>query len=72
MMSPGIPVRVMMDGEQGAGGAWTADAKSGDSLRAADAMIGFESGGRRLTTRLIAGEYIKYCLEVPRGFRQPR
>jgi DNA polymerase-3 subunit beta len=57
-----------MDGEQGAGGAWTADAKSEDSLRAADAMIGFESRGRRLTTRLIAGEYIKYMSRFPEGF----
>jgi DNA polymerase-3 subunit beta len=68
MMSPGVPVRVMMDGEQGAGGAWTADAKSADSLRAADAMIGFESRGRRLTTRLIAGEYIKYSSRFPEDF----
>ena len=35
------------------------------SLRGADAMIGFESGGRRLTTRLIAGEYIKYRSRFP-------
>ena len=31
-------------------------------------MIGFESGGRRLTTRLIAGEYIKYMSRFPDGF----
>jgi DNA polymerase-3 subunit beta len=68
MMAPGATVRVMMGGEQGAGGAWTADAKSEDSLRAADAMIGFESRGRRLTTRLIAGEYIKYMSRFPEGF----
>jgi DNA polymerase III subunit beta len=30
-----------------------------------DAMIGFESGGRRLTTRLIAGEFIKYRSRFP-------
>ncbi len=35
---------------------------------AADAMIGFESGGRRLTTRLIAGEYIKYSSKFPADF----
>jgi DNA polymerase III subunit beta len=68
MMAPGVPVQVMMGGEQGAGGAWTADAPSGDSLRAADAMIGFESRGRRLTTRLIAGEYIKYMSRFPEDF----
>jgi DNA polymerase III subunit beta len=33
-----------------------------------DAMIGFESGGRRLTTRLIAGEYIKYSSKFPADF----
>ncbi len=65
MMTPGVPVRVMMRGEQGAS---TTGAKSGDSLRAADAMIGFESGGRRLTSRLIAGEYIKYMSRFPEDF----
>ena len=65
MMTPGVAVRVMMRGEPGAG---TAAANSADSLRAADAMIGFESGGRRLTTRLIAGEYIKYMSRFPEGF----
>ena len=68
MMAPGVPVRIMMRGEQGADGVWTAGASSGDSLRAADAMIGFESGGRRLTTRLIAGEYIKYMSRFPEAF----
>jgi DNA polymerase III subunit beta len=33
-----------------------------------DAMVGFESGGRRLTTRLIAGEYIKYSSKFPADF----
>ena len=68
MMAPGVPVRIMMRGEQGAEGVWTTGANSGDSLRAADAMIGFESGGRRLTTRLIAGEYIKYMSRFPEAF----
>lgn len=64
MMQPGTPVRVMMRGEPGR----AADANQPDSLRAADAMIGFESGGRRLTTRLIAGEYIKYMSRFPEEF----
>jgi DNA polymerase III subunit beta len=58
MMTPGELVRIMTRGEPG----------GSDSLRAADAMIGFESGGRRLTTRLIAGEYIKYMSRFPEGF----
>src|SRR5260370_2906874 len=68
MMTPGVPVRVMTRGEQGTGGGRTAQANSEDSLRAADAVIGFESGGRRLTTRLIAGEYIKYSSRFPEDF----
>jgi DNA polymerase-3 subunit beta len=67
MMTPGTPVRIMMRGEQAAGSR-AAGAGAGDSLRAADAMIGFESGGRRLTTRLIAGEYIKYMSRFPEDF----
>jgi DNA polymerase-3 subunit beta len=62
MMVPGTPVRVMMRG------ALATEASQGDSLRAGDAMIGFESGGRRLTTRLIAGEYIKYMSRFPDDF----
>ena len=65
MMAPGVPVRIMMRGTEG---VRTTGANSGDSLRAGDAMIGFESGGRRLTTRLIAGEYIKYMSRFPEGF----
>ena len=68
MMMPGTPVRIMMRGERSAGGAWSTDANSADSLRAAGAMVGFESGGRRLTTRLIGGEYIKYMSRFPEGF----
>ncbi|MFY9930210.1 MAG: DNA polymerase III subunit beta [Streptosporangiaceae bacterium] len=68
MMTPGVPVRVMMRGEPGGAGALAGERGSGDSLRAADAMIGFESAGRRLTTRLIAGEYIKYMSRFPDDF----
>jgi len=64
MMLPGTPVRVMMRGEP----VRAAAANQPDSMRAADAMIGFESGGRRLTTRLIAGEYIKYMSRFPEEF----
>jgi DNA polymerase-3 subunit beta len=64
MMLPGTPVRVMMRGEPGR----AAGGNQPDSLRAADAMIGFETGGRRLTTRLIAGEYIKYMSRFPEEF----
>jgi len=68
MMAPGVPVRVMIRGELGSAAARAAAAGGGDSLHAAEAMIGFESAGRRLTTRLIAGEYIKYMSRFPDGF----
>jgi DNA polymerase III subunit beta len=67
MMTPGVQVRVMIRGEL-ASSAARAAASAGDSLHAAEAMIGFESAGRRLTTRLIAGEYIKYMSRFPEGF----
>ena len=68
MMVPGVPVRVMIRGELGVQRGPGAAASAGDSLHAAEAMIGFESAGRRLTTRLIAGEYIKYMSRFPEGF----
>ena len=67
MMTPGVQVRVMLN----AAGAAEADRTGRDpagSLRAADAMIGFETGERRLTTRLLAGEYIKYSSKFPGEF----
>jgi len=77
MMAPGVPVRMMTRGMDRAGASQRTQGSRGDqggeadpagSLRAADAMIGFESGGRRLTTRLIAGEYIKYTSKFPADF----
>jgi DNA polymerase-3 subunit beta len=52
MMSQGTLVQVLMRGDE----------------HVADAMVGFESGGRRLTTRLIAGEFIKYKSRFPGEF----
>jgi DNA polymerase III subunit beta len=76
MMAPGVPVRIMTRGTDRAGarsgpgaqGGQRGEADTAGSLQAADAMIGFESGGRRLTTRLIAGEYIKYSSKFPADF----
>ncbi len=36
--------------------------------RPADGLISFESGGRRLTTRLIGAEFIRYASRFPKGF----
>jgi DNA polymerase-3 subunit beta len=76
MMTPGVPVRIMLN-PVGPGQA-SRDRANRDqaslaadpagSPRAADAMIGFETGERRLTTRLIAGEYIKYSSKFPGEF----
>src|SRR5581483_8775241 len=56
MMAPGAPVQIML--------------RNGHHVNGTEpeAMIGFESGGRRLTTRLIAGEYIKYASRFPAEF----
>jgi DNA polymerase III subunit beta len=76
MMTAGVPVQVMLRGDMGGGdmkgagaGPWPVLAgTTPGSLRAADAMIGFECGGRRLTTRLIAGDFIKYKSRFPGEF----
>jgi DNA polymerase III subunit beta len=54
MMNPGAPVRIMLRDGGGADGG--------------DAMIGFEAGERRLTTRLLAGEFIRYRSRFPEEF----
>ena len=76
-MTPGEPVTIRLRSdrdrdaelasEYGPGAADDPELKRSSS-RGADAMIGFESGGRRLTTRLIAGEYIKYRSRFPSEF----
>jgi len=67
MMAHGVPVQVMLRGDaRGGGSGWPA--LEAGSLRAADAMIGFECGGRRLTTRLLAGDFIKYRSRFPGEF----
>ena len=68
MMAPGIPVRIMTRGADGADRPPGTESDRGGLLPEVDAMIGFESGGRRLTTRLIAGEYIKYNSKFPADF----
>src|SRR6202046_1426330 len=44
MMVPGVPVRIMTRGTDGTGTSRNGGTDPGGSLRAADAMIGFESG----------------------------
>jgi DNA polymerase III subunit beta len=57
VMGPGVPVSVgFSPGEQ-----------DGDP-KPVEGMISFSSGGRRLTGRLIAGEFIKYESRFPAGY----
>jgi DNA polymerase-3 subunit beta len=64
MMSPGVPVRIML---RDSGTAATTGPARGDAM-SGDAMIGFEAGERRLTTRLLAGEFIRYRSRFPEEF----
>lgn len=52
MMTAGEPVRIFLRHDDAAD----------------DAMIGFESGERRLTTRLLAGEFVRYRSRFPEEF----
>jgi DNA polymerase III subunit beta len=65
-MTADKPVRIFLrHGDSGSGAAGTPDADGADG---GDAMIGFETGERRLTTRLLAGEFIKYRSRFPAEF----
>ena len=65
MMSHGTEVRVVLrHGGDGTGAA----PQDGGGPGAAEAMIGFETGERRLTTRLLAGEFVRYRSRFPEEF----
>jgi DNA polymerase-3 subunit beta len=65
MMSHGTEVRVVLrHGGDRTGGA----AQDGGGPGAAEAMIGFEAGERRLTARLLAGEFVRYRSRFPEEF----
>jgi DNA polymerase III subunit beta len=61
-MSHDTDVRVVL--RHGGDGPGTAPQDQG----AAEAMIGFEAGDRRLTTRLLAGEFVRYRSRFPEAF----
>ena len=65
-MAPGVPVAIAFDtGPE----AEPARPRGGDAEpRPAEGMISFAIGGRRLTTRLIGGEFIRYRSRFPAEF----
>jgi DNA polymerase III subunit beta len=66
-MTPGVPVTVAFGTGQAEASA-APGAGAGRSPRPADGMISFEGGNRRLTARLIGGEFIKYRSRFPEEF----
>ena len=72
-MAPGAEVTVAFDtGQAGSAAAAAAGAArevgAGRNPRPADGMISFEGGNRRLTARLIGGEFIRYKSRFPDEF----
>ncbi len=72
-MAPGAGVTVAFGaGQAGAGAAPGAGpaggARAGKDPRPADGMISFDAGNRRLTARLIGGEFIRYRSRFPAEF----
>ena len=72
-MATGVPVTIAYGasstGSQAtAGAARGADARRSGEPRPAEGMISFEGGGRRLTARLIGGEFIRYRSRFPAEF----
>ena len=78
-MAAGVPVTLSFGTGQLTAAGDPAETQSGTDLpgpaaqaaadrRSGDGMITFEGGGRRLTARLIAGEFIKYRSRFPAEF----
>ena len=68
MMSHGDAVRVLLRQAVDARGDGSGAPPAGRGYGAAEAMIGFESGERRLTARLLAGEFVRYRSRFPEEF----
>ena len=66
-MAAGVPVTVAF-GTGEAQAAVPGGGQSGRDPRPADGVISFEGGDRRLTARLIGGEFIKYRSRFPAEF----
>jgi len=68
MTSGGRVSIALRDGAAHSGANGAQGARAGLDTRAADGMIGFEGGGRRLTARLLGGDFIKYSSRFPAEF----
>jgi DNA polymerase III subunit beta len=68
MIGHGDRVRVLLRQAVDARGDGTGAPPAGRGYGSAEAMIGFESGERRLTARLLAGEFVKYRSRFPEAF----
>ena len=68
MMSAGTEVAIMLRPGGDRAGAASPDAGAGAGGGAAEAMIGFDAGERRLTARLLAGEFVRYRSRFPEEF----
>jgi DNA polymerase III subunit beta len=69
-MGPGVPVTIAFsvpEHGEGPGGRASAEARPAEP-RPAEGMISFEGGGRRLTARLIGGDFIRYRSRFPSEF----
>jgi DNA polymerase III subunit beta len=66
-MAAGLPVTISFEAGQPGAGTVPAGGPARDP-RPADGMISFEGGNRRLTARLISGEFIRYQSRFPSGF----
>ncbi len=68
MIGHGDQVRVLLRQAVDARGDGTGAPPAGRGYGSPEAMIGFESGARRLTARLLAGEFVRYRSRFPEAF----
>jgi DNA polymerase-3 subunit beta len=65
---PGVPVTIAFEPADKPGSGQAKGRGNRDVPRPAEGMISFESGQRRLATRLIGGEFVRYQSRFPDSF----
>jgi DNA polymerase III sliding clamp (beta) subunit (PCNA family) len=68
MMSAGTEVAIMLRPGGDRAGVGSGGGGDGGGAAPAEAMIGFDAGQRRLTARLLAGEFVRYRSRFPEQF----